>query len=620
MVQPTSSSETSSVVTGAGGHARAVAEVAGAIDPITLEVIRNRLDAIATRMQDTLLRSAVSVILKEGEDGSCGLFTPTGDTIVQARACPMHLAVMGPTIRAVVRDYPLPTMEPGDCYVLNDPYDGGTHLPDLLMVTPIFWADAVVAFAVALAHHEDVGGRVQGSMAADTTELYQEGLIIPPLPFRKAGQRNETLLRMIRRNTRLSETYFGDMAAQMATCSTGAREYQAMVRQYGLDTILGAIRQLFDQSERLVRSRLAAIPDGDYPFTDWLDHDGIALERRLPIRVTVRKRGSAIEMDFTGSAPQAPGPINVNYWTSCSAAYWGIRAVFAPDAPSNEGAHRPISVTIPEGCVFNPRPNAPTALRAQSVKAASVAVLGALARMAPDRVMAAPGGTINVYSLGGRQPDGSLFGCTDLIANGWGGRRDKDGIDDLTNDVDNCRIVAAEALEAGYPLRVRATQLIRDSGGPGEHRGGLGVRREVEILHGPVVSCFRSERHRSSPWGLFGGLAGRPCRTTIRRQDGSVYTVPTRQILTLQTGDVLVIETGGGGGYGDPLKRPPEKVLADVLDGKVSPEAARRDYGVVLDGRGTSVDAGATAERRACLAAARGAARWTFDRGPDGRE
>lgn len=592
---------------------------AGTIDPITLEVIRNRLDAIATRMQDTLLRSAVSVILKEGEDGSCGLFLPDGDTIVQARACPMHLAVMGPTIRAIVRDHPLGTMEPGDVYVLNDPYDGGTHLPDLLMVAPIFWEGAVVAFAVALGHHEDVGGRVQGSMAADTTELYQEGLIIPPLALRRAGRPNETLERMIRRNTRLAEIYFGDVAAQMATCSTGAREFQAMLRQYGPDTVARAIRQLFDQSERLVRSRLAQVPDGDYEFTDWLDHDGIDLDTRLAIRVTVRKRGSDIEVDFTGSAPQAPGPINVNYFTSCSAAYWAIRAVFAPDAPTNEGAHQPITVTIPEGSIFNPRRNAPTALRAQSVKAASVAVLGALAKIAPDRVMAAPGGTINVYSVGGHDADGRIFGCTDLIANGWGGRPGKDGVDDLTSDGDNCRIVAAEALEASYPLRVRATHLIPDSGGPGEFRGGLGVQREVEILHGPVVSCFRSERHRSSPWGLFGGLAGRPCRTTIVRRDGTVHTVPTRQILVLQTGDVLVIETGGGGGYGDPLRRPPAAVLADVLDRKVSPEAARARYGVVLTGDAEGINPAATAALRAEMAAARGPIWWVFDRGGDGK-
>lgn len=595
---------------------RTVGEV---IDPITLEVIRNRLDAIATRMQDTLLRSAVSVILKEGEDGSCGLFTPNGDTIVQARACPMHLAVMGPTIRAVVRDYPLDTMEPGDFYVLNDPYDGGTHLPDLLMVTPVFWDGAVVAFAVALAHHEDVGGRVQGSMAADTTELYQEGLIIPPLPLAKAGRRNPTLERMIRRNTRLAEIYFGDVAAQTATCVTGAREYQAMIARYGLDTVTRAIQQLFEQSERLVRTRLAALPDGSHEFTDWLDHDGRHLETRLPIHVTVRKRGSEMEVDFTGSAPEAPGPINVNYFTSCSAAYWAIRSVFAPDAPTNEGAHRPIRVTIPEGCLFNPRPNAPTALRAQSVKAASVAVLGALAKIAPDRVMAAPGGTINVYSLGGRGADGRAFGCTDLIANGWGGRPGKDGVDDLTSDGDNCRIVAAEALEASYPLRVRATHVIPDSGGPGEFRGGLGVRREVEILQGPVVSCFRSERHRSSPWGLFGGVAGRPCRTTIVRQDGTVYTVPTRQVLTLDTGDVLVIETGGGGGYGDPLERAPGKVLADVLDRKVSVEAARSAYGVVLGDDGTGVDEARTAALRAELAARRGPIWWIYDRGVDGK-
>lgn len=590
-----------------------------AIDPITLEVLRNRLDAIATRMQETLLRSAVSVILKEGEDGSCGLFTPAGDTIVQARACPMHLAVMGPTIRAIVRDYPIATMEPGDFYVLNDPYDGGTHLPDLLMVAPVFWEDEVVAFAVALAHHEDIGGRVQGSMAADTTELYQEGLIVPPLPLRKAGRPNPTLERMLQRNTRLADVYFGDLAAQMATCSTGAREFQAMLRHYGRDTVTRAMNQLFDQSERLVRSRLAAIPDGDYEFVDWLDHDGIHLDTRLPIRVTVRKRGSDMDVDFTGSAPQAPGPINVNYYTSCSAAYWAIRSVFAPDAPTNEGAHRPIRVTIPEGSVFNPRRNAPTALRAQSVKAASIAVLGALAKVAPERVMAAPGGTINVYSLGGRQPDGTVFGCTDLVANGWGGRPGKDGVDDLTCDTDNCRIVAAEALEASYPVRVRATHVRPDSGGPGEFRGGLGVRREVEILHGPVVSCFRSERHRSSPWGLFGGRPGASCRTTIVRKDGSVHVVPTRQILTLETGDVLVIETGGGGGYGDPLRRPPERVLADVLDRKVSRAAARSEYGVVLADDGDRVDRAATAALRAELARTRGPIGWAYDRGEDGR-
>jgi N-methylhydantoinase B len=589
---------------------------ADAVDAVTREVLRNRMEAIANEMQATLLRSAVSVILKEGEDCSCGLFDLDGETIAQACANPLHLGIMGPAVQSIVRAIPVAAMQDGDVYVLNDPYLGGTHLPDVIIAVPIVHEGRVLAISAALAHQEDMGGKSPGSMPADATEVYQEGFIIPPLPLYQRGVRNETLFALLRRNVRLPETLMGDLDAQLASVKVGARGYTQMVREFGEPLVNSTIRSLAQQAATLTRERLREIPDGVYRFHDFIDNDGIQVERRLKIQVALTARAGEVVVDFEGTDPQTAGPLNLGYWGTVSAVYFVLRAFAGPDIPVNSGAAAPIRVRVPEGSLLNPRYPAPVAIRAHTAKRVVDAVFGALARALPERVMAASAGSMSVCSFGGLDArSGKRFGCTDIVAGGMGARPDKDGIDLVETDITNCMNIPVEAFEAHYPLRLHATRYRADSGGPGEFRGGLGVERIIEALDGPIRCSFRSDRHFTAPWGLRGGLAGQCWQTQVERADGRAEPVPSKAVFTLQRGDRLVMRTGGGGGFGDPLRRATSAVLDDVIDGKVSAASARQRYGVVVDEARWQVDDHATQGLRAAMAAERGPVSWLFDRG-----
>lgn len=591
------------------------------IDPITLEVLRNRLDAVANEMQVTLLRSAVSVILKEGEDCSCGLFDMSGETIAQACANPLHLGIMSPAARTMLEAFPPLSIAEGDVYVLNDPYMGGTHLPDVIIATPIFVSGRPVAMSVALAHQEDMGGKTPGSMPADATEIFQEGLIIPPSKLHDRGVPNETLIGLIRRNVRLPDVVMGDFAAELASVKVGARAYRGMVEEFGEATVAEAIRSLCEQSEMLTRAALRVIPEGEYRFRDFVDNDGLDIDRRLPIQVTLRVSDGGVTVDFTGSAAQTRGPLNIGYWGTVSSVYFCFRAFAGPDIPVNSGATAPIRVVAPEGTFLNPRYPAPVSIRAHTAKRVVDAVFGALAQAVPDRITAASSGSMSVCSFGGVDArTGRRFGCTDIVAGGMGARPGKDGIDLLETDITNCMNIPVEAFEAHYPLRLLKTRYRVDSGGAGRFRGGLGIERTIEAVRGPVQCSFRSDRHFTAPWGLRGGLPGGRWRTRVHRADGAQEEIPSKRVFVLNAGDQLAMETGGGGGYGDPLERAPERVKEDVVDGKVSIEAALRDYGVVVDGTKWQVDHTRTEAVRAQLRAARGPVTWTFDGGEGVRE
>ena len=588
------------------------------IDPITIEIIRNRLESVANAMQFTLLRSAVAVIVKEGEDGSSGLFKTDGDTISQACACPIHLTAMRPAVQSVTAAYPIADMTEGDSFILNDPYNGGSHLPDIIMVAPIFHRTEVVAFAAVLAHQEDVGGQEQGSMSANTRELYQEGLIIPPIPWMKGGEPVKPSHDMVRYNVRLPETVLGDLEAQYAACQIGVRGYREMIESIGLDVIDGSLDILFDQAERRMRARIMQIPDSVYEFNDWVDSHRKDRDR-IPVACKVEVAGSDITVDFTGTAEQQDGPINVNLAGTESGAHATIKGLTDPDLPLNEGAVRAIKVIAPEGSLFNPTRPAPIALRGQICQRAYDAVLGALVPALGDDAVACPSGGNMVTSFGGRDPSGELYGSSDLTTGGIGARSDSDGIDHIEHGFTNVQTPPVEAWESRYPVRVLEHELRIDSGGAGKFRGGLGVRRSFEVLHGPVRSCHRHDRSTSSPWGIFGGKPGARWRSCIERAGGEIEALHSKEVIELHTGDVLVRETGGGGGWGDPLERDPLRVVEDVLDRKVSREAARDEYGVVLGRDGLSFDRAATEALRKKMADERGPATWTFDRGEDGR-
>ena len=549
------------------------------LDPITLEVIRHKLDGITNEMQSTLLRSSFSPIVKEGLDASASLFTADGTTLAQSCSIPIHLATLIPAVAEVLKLYPTAGMREGDIYVLNDPYTGGTHLPDIAVIMPVFHRGSVIALSGAMTHHQDMGGLAAGSVPTNSTEIYQEGLRIPPLKLRDGGVFNDTLIRILRQNVRIPDTVMGDLNAQIAACTVAARRLAELADGTGHNRLASVFAELLTRSEIMTRKALSAIPEGTYRFVDHLDNDGIELDKPIRIEVAATVRDGGIEFDFTGTSPQVRGPLNCVPSGSLAAACFAVRALTDPTIPTNGGCFRPISLKLPKGTLVNPEEPAPVCARTATIKRITGCMIGAFAEVLPGRVPAASAGELLVLAFGGRHPDGSPFVTGELIAGGSGAGSGSDGVDVIETDATNCMNLPAEAMEMEAPIRIHRVALARDSGGPGEFRGGLGVVREYEILEGDISFSHRGERHFSTAPGLCGGGAGAKARSVIRRADGSEEIIPSKIVTTLRKGDRLTIETAGGGGYGDPKRRPLERVREDVHNGKVSLEAARTVYG-----------------------------------------
>lgn len=542
-----------------------------ALDPITVEVTRHKLDGIANEMQSTLLRSSFSPIVKEGLDASAGLFTAGGATLSQACAIPIHLATLIPGVETAMRTWPLPAMRPGDVYALNDPYLGGTHLPDIMVIQPVFHGGRIIAFSAAITHHQDMGGLAAGSVPTHATEIFQEGLRIPPLKLYDAGVLNETLVAMIRQNVRIPDTVMGDVFAQVAATHIGARRLGELADRLGGATATAIFDELLDRSERMTRRSLARIPPGTYRYVDFLDNDGIDLDEMIRIEVAVTVGDGSVHLDFTGTSPQVRGPLNCVPSGTLAAACFAVRALTDPKIPTNGGCFRPISLHLPEGSLLNPREPAPVNARTATIKRVAGAVVAALAEVLPDRVPAASSGEMVMLALGGRLASGAAFVTADQIAGGSGASRHLDGVDVIETDATNGMNLPAEALELESPIRLLQVALRPGSGGAGEHRGGLGTVREFEMLADGISMSYRGERHFSRPRGLFGGEDGLAARAVVIRADGTEEPIPSKLVSTLGRGDRLVIETAGGAGYNPPDRRPPEARDADLADGKVVP-------------------------------------------------
>jgi N-methylhydantoinase B len=544
------------------------------LDPVTVEVVRNKLDGIANEMELTLLKSSCSPIVKEGLDASASLFTLGGETLAQAVAIPIHLATLIPCIASILAEFPLETMREGDLYCMNDPYLGGTHLPDIAVVMPVFARGRPLAFAATMTHHQDVGGMAPGSVPTDATEVFQEGIRLPPLKLREGDKFNDTLLRILRRNVRVPETFEGDLMAQVAACSVGARRLSALADIHGDNHLTAIFADLLDRSEAMTRDVLQTLPKGTYRAVDFLDNDGVELDRRIRIEVAVTVDDSGMTFDFAGSSRQVRGPLNAVPSASLAAACYVVRAITDPTIPTNGGCFRPITLHLPEGSIVNPKEPAPVNARTATIKRITGTMLTALAQAAPGRVPADSGGELLVLAFGGERLDGTRYVTGELVAGGAGASAHKDGVDVIETDATNCMNLPAEALELDAPIRVHRVALRRDSGGAGARRGGLGTVREYEILHGEVRFTHRGERHFVAPKGRAGGHDGATARTVIHRTDGQEEEVPSKLVTTLRSGDRVVFETAGGGGYGDPAARDPEKVRADLADGKISAEGA----------------------------------------------
>ncbi len=552
-------------------------------DPITLEVIRHRLDKIAEEMQATLLKSSCSPIVKEGLDASASLFTLDGTTLAQACAIAIHLGTLIPAVAAIIAKFPVDQMREGDIYILNDPYCGGTHLPDFAIVMPIFAGAGQnarpIALAATMTHHQDVGGKTAGSVPTDSTEIYQEGIRIPPVVWARAGVFDETLTAVLRLNVRIPDIFIGDLHAQVAACKIAAVRLGEAAEKFGHNALLASFSVLLDRAEAMTRAALQKLPAGTYRAVDFLDNDGIDIDRRIRIEVAVTIKDGMIHFDLTGSSPQVKGPINCVPSGSLAAACFAVRAITDPAIPNNGGCFRPITLTLPEGTIVNPRAPAPVNARTATIKRVTNTMLKALAGVAPDRVPAPNSGELLVMAWGGQRRDGRMFVTGELLAGGAGAGNGFDGVDAIETDATNCMNLPVEAMELDAPIRVRRWELVAGSGGDGQFLGGRGQLKEYEVLEdvaGTMSYSHRGERHFVAADGLAGGKPGGLARSWITRADGREEEIPSKIVTRLGPGDRVVITTAGGGGYGSPESRDADAVRRDIADGKVLPAIVDR--------------------------------------------
>jgi len=591
------------------------------VDPVTLEVIHHRLESIANEMEDTLLKSAFSPIVKEMRDGSSALFDAKGRTVAQAVGLPGHLGMLMGTVPAVLKSFPVEQAQEGDAYIHNDPYEGGTHLPDITMVYPVFYDGAVVALAVSMVHHGDIGAMHPG-VPTSATSRYQEGLTLPAVKFYEAGKPVKPVHDIIRRNVRVSDMVMGDLEAQVAGGKVGAVRFKELLDEYGKEVVLAAMEQLQDHSETLMRHVLEQIPDGTYSFVDFMDNDGVEFDKRVRLQVAVTIKGSDLVADFTGSSHQTKGGLNCTPCTVYGAVAFVLKLISTSyyDIPTNEGCFRPIQLITPEGSIVNPTDPSATGIRATTQNFFASVIEGALAKAVPQYLAACSGAYGPLLYIGGIDPlTGKEYLTNEIATVGLGARPMKDGVDVISADTSNLTSMPAEFMEMTSPFRILECKLYKDSGGAGKYRGGLSLRKSFKLLRGSCSITFRGERHISPAFGLFGGLPGALAKGWIIRKTGEEVPIPSKGDYTLNEGDVIGFCSSGSGGYGDPLEREPESVLRDILDERVSLKAAADDYGVVIDEESMTINQDKTARSRQEKAKARGPITWTYDQGPNGR-
>ena len=538
------------------------------LDPVLVEVVRNKLEGIANEMQSTLFKSSFSPIVKEGLDASASLFTLSGETLAQAIALPFHLATLIPMVRKVLEEFPLDTMEDGDIFIMNDPYLGGTHLPDIALIMPIFEGEVPIAFSAAMTHHQDVGGMTPGSVPTNATEIFQEGIRIPPLKYYSRGEINSTLIKILRLNVRLPDSFEGDLNAQVAACQIGRRRLVSLAEKYGAKEIKYIFSELLDRSEIMTRDAIKGLPNGIFSHVDYLDNDGVDLDMPIKINVNVKIDDDEIYLDFTGTNKQVKGPFNLMPSGAYAAAYFSVHAMIDANVPVNGGCFRPISLKLPERSIVNPEEPAAVNARTSTMKRVAGCITSALGKADPPRAVADAAGELLLLAFGGEREDGSRYVVGELVASGSGASEGMDGVDVIETDGTNCMNLPIEALELDVPIRINKTELRKGSGGVGKFRGGLGIVREYEVLKGEVIFTHRGERHAYAAQGISSGGAGALAQSVIYRLDGTTEVINSKIIQKLQPGDRVVVETAGGGGYGDIKERSQQSVIADQVNRK----------------------------------------------------
>ena len=564
------------------------------IDPITFEVIRNALSAIADEMAIAFMRSAYSQVVRDTLDYSTALCDRKGKVIAEGLSLAVQLGSFPEMLRRIIAKYG-DDMDPGDVFIANDPYgSGGQHLPDIYVIKPIFVGHVLHGYAATLAHHSDVGGLTPGSVAIHATDLHQEGLRIPILKLYEGGHPNRTLFEIIEKNTRTPIQVLGDLRAHLAACRIGENGFAELVQKHGLERLEVYLEALQDEAEACMRATIASIPDGIYKCTDYIDGVGDTPEP-LPVVVSAIVSGDSIVLDFSGTAGQVEAAINCPVAMIRSASYCAIRCLAQDDIPNCEGYIRPITIQAPEGTLVNPRE--PAACGARGVVGYRVfdAIMGALSQAVPGQVIAGCEGGPTLFSVGGTH-ESVPFVLTEVLVSTWGARATKDGLEGVSNPAANLSNCPVELVEAELPLQVTSYGLVPDTGGPGRWRGGLASVREFRFLADRAEFTVRNDRRDHPPYGLMGGRPGASSRNVLVTPDGEeqlIAVMPMRSHRMLP-GDIFRLVSAGGGGYGNPMERDPELVLFDVHEGKVSVDAAQREYGVVIDPGKLTIDINAT--------------------------
>ncbi len=526
-----------------------------AVNPISLELFRSALTAIAEEMGVVLTRSSYSPNIKERRDFSCALFDLRGRLVAQAAHIPVHLGSMPDSVAAALKAFE--HFAPGDVIAVNDPFLGGTHLPDITLIVPIHvqieGEQRHIGFAANRAHHSDVGGMSPGSMPM-ATEIYQEGIIIPPLKLWEGERPNQVVLNLILRNIRTPDERRGDLAAQIAANRTAIRRMQELINRWGLASTEEHIDALLAYAERIARATIQSIPDGRYTFTDYLDNDGFS-DEPVPITATVTVQGDGLTVDFTGSAGQTRGNVNAVAAVAKSATYYVVRCLMPEDAPMNSGTFTPVTVIAPEGTVVNARPPAAVAQgNVETSQRITDVVFGALANALPDVVPAASQGTMNNITAGGTDPrTGQPFAYYETMGGGMGARPGLDGLSGVHTHMSNTLNTPVEAFEYAYPMRITAYRLRDSSGGEGAFRGGDGLEREI-TFEVPTEVTLLTERRSTAPYGLQGGEAGKQGENRLQHE-GQERILPGKVHFQAAPGDRLAVRSPGGGGWGKANKK-----------------------------------------------------------------
>jgi N-methylhydantoinase B len=572
--------------------------LAADIDPVRFEVVRNALLAITEEMGATLRRAAYSTNIKTRGDFSCAFFDRELRTIAQAFAQPSHLGSLAHIVPRAIRTYGAERLVPGDGILINDPYLGGVHLNDITLVTPVFHDDARLGYVANIAHHVDVGGGAPGSIGV-SSEIYQEGLVIPPVRFVKGGRIDPDIFALIRSNFRGTREISGDFRAQTAANRLGAQRIAELVAQHGADTLTRYLEELLAYTERRTRAAFADFPDGRYRAESFMDGDGVT-DQPVRLAATVTIEGGRLTVDLTGCDDQRKSPTNATTSQAYSGVVYVLKCLIDPDIPVNDGFYRLIDIRSRPGSVVHAQHPAAVAAGWEVAMQLCDLLFRALAPALPDRVVAGTKGCVCNIAFGGVNPaSGEYFTYYETIAGGYGATLTTDGMDAVQAHFQNTENAPVEETEAAYPVRIVRYELIGDSEGGGRHRGGLGVRRDYTFPgHAPSFSIL-SDKARFAPWGLFGGQDARPAKYVLNPETPQARELPSKITFQLAAGDVVSVQTPGGGGTESPLARPAEAVATDVALGKISAGRARAVYGVVVDPTTQALDAAATAAERA---------------------